>query len=229
VRRNDKFITKGTLFDLWRNILSGYFHFKASQIPSGGIEINLEVPSHQRKKKKGFDVEAYLKREMAKVQREIQVRFVVQLTCKFLIQKQSWDPFKGLQFSLAVSKIFFKKSLLIKGGTNFKYNDFFAHRSKFYNFDIFLIFNFQMSVHQVHILCLVAHLRHLNRYTTPYPRVGHSSTGTPCSIFPHICFASVKNTDRPTMLRFIQKRNLVKGFSKLNCNIILYIHRTKQD
>ncbi len=105
----------------------------------------------------------------------------------------------------------------------------FCTSIKIYNFDIFLIFNFQMSVHQVHILCLVAHLRHLNRYTTPYPRVGHSSTGTPCSIFPHICFASVKNTDRPTMLRFIQKRNLVKGFSKLNCNIILYIHRTKQD
>jgi len=34
----------------------------------------LAVPSHQRKKKKGFDVEAYLKREMARVQREIQVK-----------------------------------------------------------------------------------------------------------------------------------------------------------
>jgi hypothetical protein len=48
---------------------------KARQIPAGGIEIALEVPSHQRKKKKGFDVAAYLKREMAKVQREVQVRF----------------------------------------------------------------------------------------------------------------------------------------------------------
>ena len=50
-----------------------FSHFKASQIPVGGIEISLEVPSHQRKKKKGFDVAAYLKREMAKVQREVQV------------------------------------------------------------------------------------------------------------------------------------------------------------
>jgi hypothetical protein len=43
------------------------------RIPDSGIEISVEVPNHQKKKKKGFDVEAYLKKEMAKVQREVQV------------------------------------------------------------------------------------------------------------------------------------------------------------
>ena len=31
------------------------------------------MPGHIKKKKKGFDVEAFLKREMARVQREVQV------------------------------------------------------------------------------------------------------------------------------------------------------------
>ena len=42
-------------------------------IPGTGIEISLDVPGHIKKKKKGFDVEAFLKREMARVQREVQV------------------------------------------------------------------------------------------------------------------------------------------------------------
>ena len=60
--------------------------FQLSQIPDGGIEISLDVPTHQRKKKKGFDVEAYLKREMARVQRDIQVLLLIQ-----------WDPNTGTE------------------------------------------------------------------------------------------------------------------------------------
>jgi hypothetical protein len=42
------------------------------EIGRSGIEISVQVPLGE-KKKKGFDVEAYLKRQLARVQREVQV------------------------------------------------------------------------------------------------------------------------------------------------------------
>lgn len=106
----DSFGSSESEADDWEEV-EAKEEIKEPVIPKEGVDITLEVPNiHVKRKKKGFDMEAHVKRELNKVKREMQLMMhKVHVLCwiahiKFVNQVLNSQLLMGTSLSLITSK-----------------------------------------------------------------------------------------------------------------------------